>query len=109
MTLEYAGLLNFVRICVHGGRILHALLRIFVYSAEHMRPPNPCTNQVIWADDAGMHGEDGRRQSTAEIFGRSAVECFADGWASWNPAKKNVSNTISSKKTAKNICTKIFM
>ena len=31
MTLEYAGLLNFVRICAHGGRILHALLRIFVY------------------------------------------------------------------------------
>ena len=44
--------------------------------------------QVTWADDAGLHDEDVfflPAESTGEIFGRIAVECFADGWASWNP------------------------
>ena len=45
--------------------------------------------QVTWADDAGLHDEDlfFSAERTGEIFGRIAVECFAEGWASWNPAQ----------------------
>ena len=99
MTLEYAGLLNFVRICVHGGRILHALLRIFVYSAEHMRPPTPCTNQAIWPDDAGMHGEDGRRKALLRYSAAAQWSALpTDGPA--GILQNNNSETISSKKNS---------